>query len=87
MTMREIKLSLPNNLAEEAEATGLLLSEVVERLLREEIRRRQVAGMFAAADRLPATAKPPLTPVEVAEEIRAARSERGERAASTADCR
>jgi hypothetical protein len=76
MTTREITLTLPNSLAEEAEAGGLLRSDVVERLLREEIRRRQVAGMFAAADRVAATGEPPLTADELAEEIRAARSER-----------
>jgi hypothetical protein len=76
MPTREFTLTLPETLAKEAEAVGLLRPEALEHLLREEIRRRQVGVLFAAADRLAALAEPPLTPDEVAAEIAAARRER-----------
>jgi hypothetical protein len=72
----EFKLTLPDQLAREAETLGLLKPEALERLLREEIRRRQVGQLFEAADRLAACAEPPLTTAEVEAEIQAARTER-----------
>jgi hypothetical protein len=42
MAMCDIKLTLPDGLAREAEANGLLTPETLERLLREELRRRRV---------------------------------------------
>ncbi|MEJ7702079.1 MAG: hypothetical protein WKF71_20950 [Pyrinomonadaceae bacterium] len=45
-------LTLPDNLAREAEANGLLRPEFIASLLRTEIRRRRVNKLFAAADRL-----------------------------------
>jgi hypothetical protein len=73
---REVTLALPEALVGEAEAAGLLNPESLERLLREEIRRRRADRLFAAADRLAAQEGPPLTPEEVAAEIEAARRER-----------
>jgi hypothetical protein len=40
--MTTLKVTLPDSLAREAESIGLLRSEVIEHLLREEIRRRRV---------------------------------------------
>jgi hypothetical protein len=57
----ELKLSLPDNLAREAEASGLLTPGAIEALLREEIRRRRVNQLFSAADRLANLDVPPLT--------------------------
>jgi hypothetical protein len=76
MSTRDLKLTLPESLAEEAEAIGLLEPESFERLIREEIRRRRVEGFFVAADRLAGLSLPPLTEAEVEAEIRAARAER-----------
>ncbi len=76
MTRLELKLALPDNLAREAEAAGLLTLEAIERLLREEVRRRRVDRLFEAADRLAALDIPTLTEAEVEAEIRAARAER-----------
>jgi hypothetical protein len=76
MTQVELKLALPDPLAREAEAAGLLTSEAIERLLREEVRRRRVDRLFAAADRLAALDLPSLTEAEVEAEIQAARAER-----------
>jgi hypothetical protein len=45
-------------------------------MIREEIRRRRVERLFAAADRLAAQENPPLTEAEVEAEIQAARAKR-----------
>jgi hypothetical protein len=73
MTMVDFKLSLPDQLRKEAEAAGLLSPKSIERLLREEIRRRRVDDFFAAADRLAALGLPILSDEEIAQEIHLAR--------------
>jgi hypothetical protein len=72
----ELKLTLPDSLAREAEASGLLTPEAIEALLREEIRRRRVTQLFEAADRLANLDVPPLTESEVEAEIEAVRHSR-----------
>ena len=72
----ELKLKLSDSLAREAEAAGLLTPEAIERLVREEVRRRRVDGLFEAADRLATLDMPPLTEAEVEAEIQAARNAR-----------
>jgi hypothetical protein len=74
--MSEVVLSLPDGLAEEAEANGLLKPECIESLLRAEIRRRRVNKLFAATDRLADSDLPTLTEAEVEAEIAAARQSR-----------
>jgi hypothetical protein len=81
MSSVEIKLDLPDNLAREAETNGLLKPEAIESLLREEIRRRRVDGLFESADRL-AASDAPLTDAEVEAEIAAVRKSRHSRDAS-----
>jgi hypothetical protein len=73
MTTVDFKLSLPDQLLKEAKEAGLLSPKSIERLLREEIRRRHVDNFFAAADRLAALNLPLLTDEEIAQEIRLAR--------------
>lgn len=73
--MSEIVLNLPDNLAQEAQANGLLKPEFIASLLRAEIRRRRVNKLFAAADRL-ADLKEPITEAEIEAEIAASRRER-----------
>jgi hypothetical protein len=81
MSSVEIKLDLPDNLAREAESSGLLRPEAIESLLREEIRRRRVNNLFESADRL-AALEAPLTEAEVEAEIAAVRQARHSRDAS-----
>jgi hypothetical protein len=76
MASVQFELALPEQLAGEAEALGLLKPEVLERLLREEIQRRRVGQLFDAADRMAALAESPLTTAEIEAEIQAARTER-----------
>lgn len=75
MTTLEIKLTLPDPLVQEAQAIGLLSPEALERLLRDEIRRRRTEQLFDAADRL-AALPGPLSVEEVEAEIQAARAAR-----------
>jgi hypothetical protein len=73
MTIIDFKLKLPDPLREQAERAGLLSPKAIERLLREELRRQRVAGLFAAADRLAGLDMPPLSDEEIETEIRLAR--------------
>lgn len=75
MPSLELKLELPDSLAREAEANGLLTSEAIAALLRTEIRRRRTDKLFEAADRLAALGTP-LTEAEVEAEMAAARQAR-----------
>lgn len=72
----ELKLDLPEGLAQEAKNKGLLEPPAVERMLRAELRRNRIDQLFAAADRLAAQNLAPLTEAEVEAEIQAARSQR-----------
>ena len=76
MIAREITLNLPDNLIREAEAIGLLTTESIGALLREEIKRRRVNKLFAAADKLAGLESPPLSEKELEAEIQAARAGR-----------
>lgn len=80
MSKKTITLSLPDKLANEAEATGLLKAESMEALLREELRRRRIGSLFKAADKLANSSAVTLTEVEA--EIQAARKARHLRRAS-----
>jgi hypothetical protein len=80
--MSEVVLNLPDNLAQEAEANGLLKPEFIESLLRAEIRRRRINKLFAAADRLAELDLPTLSESEVEAEIVAARQSRQQRHAT-----
>jgi hypothetical protein len=73
--MSQVVLTLPDNLAQEAEANGLLRPESIAALLRAEIRRRRVNRLFAAADRL-AELDQPFTEAEIEAEITMARKAR-----------
>lgn len=73
MATVDFKLSLPEQLLKEAEEAGLLNPQSIERLLRDEIRRRRVDNLFAVADRLAELELPILSDEEIAEEIRLAR--------------
>ncbi|HEX7184351.1 MAG TPA: hypothetical protein VF756_21160 [Thermoanaerobaculia bacterium] len=69
----EIRLSLPDSVAREAKACGLLEPGSLEAMLRSELRRRRVEQLFDAADRLAILSEPPLTEQEVEAEVQAAR--------------
>ena len=76
MAMQDVKLKLPESVLKEAAQAGLLKPAEIERLLRQELRRRRVDELFAAADKLAALDVPPLTDEELEAEIAAARKAR-----------
>ena len=69
MTTLEVKLNLPDNLANEARQAGLLTPEELERLLREALRARRVERLTAVRETLAANPLPPMTPEEIQAEI------------------
>ena len=73
--MSEIVLTLPDKLAEEAKAKGLLKPDSIAAMLRAELRRRRVNGLFSAADRL-ADLDEPMSESEINDEIAAYRLEK-----------
>lgn len=76
MGLREITLTLPDDLAEEAEASGLLAPGALEQVIREEIKRRRSDPLFEIMDRLVSADKGDLTEADVAAEIHAYRAEK-----------
>ena len=76
MATVEIELNLPEALAHEANAEGLLTPASIEALLREEVRRRRVNHLFESADKLSNANTPAMTEAEVEAEIQAVRQER-----------
>lgn len=73
MIQLELKLTLPDALAQEAERAGLLTPRALEEMLREQVRHRRVDDLFAAMNRLANVKLPALTQAEVEIEIAAAR--------------
>ena len=76
MTALTIELELPDQLAEDARNAGLLSSEAIERLLREQLRKHSVDELFEMADRLAAVDLPPMSEKEVQAEVDEVRAER-----------
>jgi post-segregation antitoxin (ccd killing protein) len=76
MTTLELKLSLPDRLAEEAQAAGLLTSEAIESMLRETLRRQHVEELRQAMATLAAADIPPMSIEEIEAEVKAYRNER-----------
>lgn len=75
MTTLELKLTLPDDLAKEAQAAGLLSPAAIEAMLRERMRKRRVNRLFDTMEKL-SNLTPPITQAEIAAEIQAARTER-----------
>lgn len=73
MTEIDLKLDLPDSVAREAKAAGLLSPRAVARLLREEIRRRAIERLRAGAARASAAGSKPLSMAEIQEEVEAVR--------------
>jgi hypothetical protein len=69
MTTLEVKLNLPDSLANEARQAGLLTPEELERLLREALRARRVERLTAVRETLVTNPLPPMTPKEIQAEI------------------
>ncbi len=75
MTEFELKLSLPDQIANQAKAAGLLTSESIERLVREAIRKAAAQRFIEAGRRLREPGSPEFTEAELESELKAVRAE------------
>lgn len=75
MTELELKLSLPDELADQARAAGLLTSEAIERLMREAIRKAAARRLTEIGQQLRASSDPGITQAELEAELKAVRAE------------
>jgi hypothetical protein len=74
--MTELTVKLPDELAKQIKAAGLLEEAVLEKVFREALRKQAVGELFSALDEIQALKLPPMTEAEVQSEIDAARAER-----------
>ena len=81
--MTTVQITLPDQLAQEAQSAGLLSPARLERLLRDQLKAQRVDEHFGAMDRMAAVDEPAvMSPEEVAAEIAAMRAERSAKDAS-----
>lgn len=74
--MTTVQITLPDQLAQEAQSAGLLTSATIERILREQLKIQHVDDLFKAIDRMGAIDAPAvMSPEEIAQEIRIMRAE------------
>ncbi|MGH8469406.1 MAG: hypothetical protein ACREVY_10630 [Gammaproteobacteria bacterium] len=76
MTTLELKLSLPERLAKEAQAAGLLTPQAITQLVKEAVRRRAGQALLDAAERVAQADIPPLSVEEIQAEVNAVRQAR-----------
>ena len=76
MTTVQLTLTIPDSLAQAAQQAGLLKPEAIEHLLREAIRRQDIAALFAAADQLATADIPPMSLEEIQAEVNVVRAAR-----------
>lgn len=75
--MTQITIEVSKGLVDEARTAGLLDPKAIEAMIREYLREERAEELFKALKRMDAAeSPPPMTPEEIAEEIRTARSER-----------
>lgn len=75
MTELELKLSLPDQIADQARAAGLLTSEAIERLVRQAIRKAAAERLIEYGKRLREPGGPEITEAEFESELKAVRAE------------
>ena len=75
ITELELKLSLPDQIASQAKAAGLLTSESIERLVREAIRKVAAQRLIEYGKRLREPGDIEITEAELESELKAVRAE------------
>ncbi len=80
--MTTIQIQLPDDLAQDAQAAGLLTPDAIERLLRERLRRQAGDALQAMWNRMPVEELTPEIEKMIDEEVQAVRAERRQRTAS-----
>ena len=76
MTTLEMKLTLSERLAKEAQAAGLLNPKAIEKLLREAVRRQALRQFLSVSEKVAAAGIAPLSLEEIQEEVNAVRNEK-----------
>jgi hypothetical protein len=76
MHMINVQISLPDELARDADAAGLLASDKMAALLRAQLSQQRLNALQAARAQLAAEPLPPMSQGEIAAEIDAYRSEK-----------
>jgi hypothetical protein len=75
--MTTVQITLPDQLAQEAQRAGLLSSAQLERWLRDQLKTQRVDDLFVAMDRMATIDEPAvMSPEEIAQEIATMRAER-----------
>ena len=75
--MTTVQITLPDQLAQEAERAGLLSSDRLERWLRDQLKTQRVDDLFSAMDRMITVDEPTvMSPEDVSREIATMRAER-----------
>ena len=80
--MTTIQIQLPDDLAQDAQAAGLLTPDAIERLLRERLRGQAGDALRTMWNRMPSEELTPEIEEMINEEVQAVRDERRKRAAS-----
>jgi hypothetical protein len=79
--MTTIQIELPDATAQAARDAGLLTPQALDRLLTDALRRKEAAdSLLSIADRVAAAGIEPMSMEEINAEVKAARSERRQRA-------
>lgn len=76
MTTLELTLNLPDRLAREAQAAGLLTPEALSDLLKDAMRRRAAQALLAGAQRASESGSKPLSMKDIQTEVTAVRRAR-----------
>ena len=76
MTTLEMKLNLPDRLAREAQASGLLTSASISKLLKDAMRRRAAQALLAGARRAARRGSRPMTLKAIQAEVNVVRRSR-----------
>ncbi len=79
MTTLELKLNLPDRLAREAQAAGLLTPEALSQMLKDAMRRRAGQALLAGAARATQAGSKPMSMKEIQTEVNAVRRARKSR--------
>jgi hypothetical protein len=82
VTTLEVKLDLPDRLAREAEAAGLLTPKALREMLKDAVRRRAAQSLLTGAARGSAAGAKPLSMKAIQAEVNAVRRERRAKSSS-----
>jgi len=80
--MTTVQIQLPDELAQDAQAAGLLTPEAIERLLREQLQKQAGEALREMWARMPGEELTPEIEQMIDEEVQAVRAERRKQAAS-----